>query len=224
MYVIIVGAGQVGYYLTKTLLSKGHEVTLVDWNYTRTQLLEQELGGIVLYASGSSIDGLEKAGCSRADVIVAVTGDDEDNLVVCQLGKMYFKVPKAIARINNPKNERVFRELGIGTTISGTTSIAETIERYVAKQQIIPLLTFDHNEMALVEMELQQDSPVVGKKISELTLPYECIIALVLRGRNVVFAKGDTVFEARDIVIAISTQTEQDNLRKIMLENPGSEV
>lgn len=220
MYVIIVGAGQVGYYLTKNLLSKGYEVTLVDWNYNRVQLLEQELGGSVLYAAGSSIDGLEKAGCMRADVIVAATGDDEDNLVVCQLGKMYFKVPKAIARINNPKNERVFKELGIGTTISGSTSISEAIERYVAKQQITTLLTFDHDEMVLLEAELQIDSPAVGKKISELALPYECIIAMILRGRNVVFAKGKTVLEHRDMVIAISTHKEQDNLRTILLGDP----
>ena len=219
MYVIIVGAGQVGYYLTKTLLSKGHEITLVDWNYARVQLLFQELGGTVIYASGSSIDGLEKAGCERADVIVAVTGDDEDNLVICQLGKKYFKVPKAIARINNPKNEKVFKELGVGTTISGTTSISEAIERYVAKQQISTLLTFDHNEMALLEADLLADSPVVGKKISEIDLPYECIIALILRGRNVLFVKGDTILEVRDMVIAISTQKEQDNLRRILLGN-----
>lgn len=217
MYIVVVGGGQVGYYLTKTLLAKGYEVTLVDWNYSRYQLLEQELGGSVLYASGSSIDGLEKAGCSRADVIVAVTGDDEDNLVVCQLGKMYFKVPKAIARITNPKNERVFKELGIGTTISGTISISEAIERYVAKKQMKTLLTFNHDEMELVEAELPLDSPVIGKKISELQLPYECIIAIIIKGRNVVFPKGDTVFDPRDMVIAISTKKEQENLMKLLL-------
>jgi K+ transport systems, NAD-binding component len=220
MYVVIVGAGQVGYYLTKTLLSKGYEVTLVDWDFNKVRLLEQELGGNILYASGSSIDGLEKAGCNRADVIVAVTGDDEDNLVVCQLGKMYFKVPKAIARINNPKNERVFRELGIGTTVSGTISISEAIERYVARKHLTTLLTFNHDEMALVEAELLPDSPVVGKKISELSLPYECIIALIIKGRNVVFAKGDTLLEARDLIIAISTKNEQENLMKVLLGNP----
>lgn len=217
MYVVIVGGGQVGYYLTKTLLAKGYEVTLVDWNYSRVQLLEQELGGNVLYASGSSIDGLEKAGCSRADVIVAATGDDEDNLVACQLGKMYFKVPKAIARITNPKNERVFKELGIGTTISGTISISEAIERYVAKKRMSTLLTFSRDEMALVEADLPVDSPVVGKKISELQLPYECIIAIIIKGSNVVFPKGDTILEPKDMVIAISTKKEEENLMKLLL-------
>lgn len=217
MYVVIVGAGQVGYYLTKNLLSKGYEVTLVDWNYARVQQLDQELGSTVLYAYGTSIDGLEKAGCSRADVIVAVTGDDEDNLVACQLGKRYFNIPKAIARINNPKNERVFKELGIGTTVSGTTSISEAIERYVARQQLTTLLTFDHDEMALIEAEIQADSPVAWKRISEIELPYDSIIALILRGRNVVFARGDTVFEPRDLVIAISTKSGQDSLKNALL-------
>jgi len=220
MYVVIVGGGQVGYYLTKTLQEKGFEVTLVDWNFDKVQKLKQSLGEAVVFASGSSIDGLERAGCSRADVIVAVTGDDEDNLVACQLGKIHFKVPKAIARISNPKNERIFRELGVGTTISGTTSIADAIERYVAKQQLIPLLSFDHNEMALLEAELLEDSPAVGKKISEVPLPYESLIAIILRGRSVIFAKGDIVLNAKDMVIAISTQKEQENLRKILLGDP----
>lgn len=217
MYVVIVGAGQVGYYLTKNLLSKGHEVTLVDWNYARVQQLDQELGSTVLYAYGTSIDGLEKAGCGRADVIVAVTGDDEDNLVACQMGKRYFNIPKAIARINNPKNERVFKELGIGTTVSGTTSISEAIERYVAKQQLTTLLTFDHDEMVLIEAEIQTDSPVAWKKISEIELPYDSIITMILRGRSVVFARGDTIFEPRDMVIAISTKNEQDKLKNALL-------
>lgn len=220
MYVVIVGGGQVGYYLTKTLLAKGYEVTLVDWDYNKTQLLKYELGGNVIYASGSSIDGLEKAGCARADVIVAATGDDEDNLVVCQLAKKYFKVPKAIARVTNPKNERIFNELGIGTTVSGTSYIAEAIESYVARKQLTTLLTFDRNEMALVEAELQADSPAADKMLADMELPYECVIALVLRGRDVLFAKNDMVLRPRDLVIAISTQKEQDNLRKTLLGDP----
>jgi trk system potassium uptake protein TrkA len=136
MYLVIVGGGKVGYYLTKTLQREGYEVTLIDWNFDKVKQLKQDLGEAALFANGSSIDGLEKAGCARADVIIAVTGDDEDNLVVCQLGKRYFKVPKAIARINNPKNERVFKELGVGTSISGTISIVEAIDQYVVKQNI----------------------------------------------------------------------------------------
>lgn len=221
MYVVIAGAGKVGYYLTKTLLSEGYEVTLLDWNPEKVKLLKQELGETVIFANGSSIDGLERAGCSRADVIVAVTGDDEDNLVICQLGKRYFRVPKAIARINNPKNERVFRELGVGTTISGTTSIVDAIEHYVAKRHITALMSFNSNEMVLLEAELLADAPVVGKKISEIQLPYECLIVTVLRGKEALFGKGDLVLEPKDLVIAISNAGQQETIRKILVGDEG---
>ena len=140
MYIIIVGAGKLGYYLTKDLLSKKFEVTLLDWNRGKVVELENEFGENIIYANGSSIDGLEKAGCARADVIVAATGHDEDNLVICQMAKRYFKVKKAIARINNPKNEIVFKKLGVGTTVSSTKSVAEAIEHYMAHSDVMSLL------------------------------------------------------------------------------------
>jgi trk system potassium uptake protein len=160
---------------------------------------------------------LESAGCSRADVIVAVTGDDEDNLVICQLGKQYFNVKKAIARINNPKNEKIFKILGIGTIVSGTIAIAEMIENYVARKNIKRLLTFDHDEMVLLEFDLEKNSPVVDKKIKDIALPYECVIAIILRGRHVLFAKGDTRLKNKDLVIVISTINEQENIKSLLL-------
>lgn len=217
MYVVIVGGGKVGYYLSKTLLGEGYEVTLLDWNYERVKKLQQELGEVVLFANGSSIDGLEKAGCSRADVIVAVTGDDEDNLVISQLGKVYFRIPKAIARINNPKNERVFKELGVGTTISGTTAIADALERYVAKERITSLMSFSHDEMVLLEAELEETSPVAGQKIAEIRLPYQCLIMVVLRGKEALLAKGNVVLAPKDLILAVSTRQEQANVRKVLL-------
>jgi trk system potassium uptake protein TrkA len=217
MYIVIVGGGKVGYYLAKTLLSEKYEVTLLDWNMEKVKLLKHDLGEAVIFANGSSIGGLEKAGCARADVIVAVTGDDEDNLVICQLGKRYFKVPKAIARINNPKNERVFKELGVGTTISGTISIVEAIEQYLVKQQITKLMSFNHDEMVLLETELPAGSPVAGKKISEIQLPRECLIITVLRGKTALLAKGDLIFAAGDLVLAISAQNEQSVVKKVLI-------
>jgi trk system potassium uptake protein TrkA len=140
MYIIIVGAGKLGYYLTKDLLKKNFEVTLMDWNRSKVAELDPEFGENIIYGNGSSLNGLEKAGCCRADVIVAATGHDEDNLVICQMAKRYFKVKKAIARINNPKNESVFKKLGVGTTVSSTKSVAEAIEHYMASNEIMSLL------------------------------------------------------------------------------------
>lgn len=217
MYIVIVGGGKVGYYLTKTLLDEKYEVTLLDWDCEKVKLLKHDLGEAVIFANGSSIDGLDKAGCARADVIVAVTGDDEDNLVICQLGKRYFKVPKAIARINNPKNERVFKELGVGTIISGTISIVEAIEQYLVKQQVVKLMSFNHDEMVLLETELVASSPVVGKKLSEIQLPQECLIIAVLRGKTVLLAKGELIFGPNDLVIAISAQNEQIAVKKALI-------
>lgn len=217
MYVVIVGAGKLGYYLAKDLLSKKYEITLIDWNYERVQKLEPELGGNIIYGCGSSIDGLEKAGCARADVIVAATGHDEDNLIICQLGKRYFNVKKAIARINNPKNERVFKELGVGTTISSTKSVAEAIESYVAQKELRTLLSFNHNEMAVVEIKIQQDSHSAGKQLSQISFPYECSIGFILRGKDVIFPKENIVIEANDLIIAITTKTAQEQLEKAFL-------
>lgn len=221
MYIVVVGAGQLGYYLAKDLLAKGNEVTLVDWNYSRVQLLEQELGGVMLYASGSSIDGLEKAGCGRAEVIVAATGDDEDNLVICQLGKRYFKVQKAVARINNPKNEHVFRELGVGTTISGTKSIADAIEVYMLKKECRTLLSFNHGQTELLEADIESDSPSNNKEISSLPLPQNCVIALVLRGKEAIFARGDTRLEEGDMVLVVTSSGEKESVREILLGAGG---
>jgi trk system potassium uptake protein len=217
MYVVIVGGGNVGYYLTKMLLSEGYEVTLLDWSHERVDILKNEIGDNVMFGNGTSIDGLEKAGCSRADVIVATTGDDEDNLAVCQYGKLYFNIPKAIARITNPKNERIFKELGVGTTVSGTGALAEALERYVAKKSLKTLLTFNHDEMVLVETELPDDSPVINKKVSQLTLPGDCVLALILRDNKVIFINSNSELMAKDLVIAISTANGQDNLKKMLL-------
>lgn len=184
MNIIVVGAGQAGYYLTKTLMSKRHKVTLVDWDLERVHKLESELGGSVMYCSGSSIDGLEKAGCRWADVIVAVTGDDEDNLVTCQIGKKYFNVPKAIARINNPKNMRIFSELGIKTVINGTLAFKEEIESYVARNYIKTLFSFNHEEMIIMESDISESSPVLNMKLKDIKLPYDSVIPVILRGKK----------------------------------------
>lgn len=216
MYIVVIGAGQLGYYLTKDLLAKGHEVTLADWNFNRVQLLEQELGDVVLYASGSSIDGLDKAGCQRADVIVAATGDDEDNLVICQLGKQYFKIPKAVARIRNPKNEHVFRELGVGTTISGTAAISDAIESYMLKKQYRTLLALNNGDTELIEVDIIEDSPANGHLISELCFPKNSVVVLVLRGKEAIFARGDVKLLAGDMVLAMTAVEDKEKVRAIL--------
>lgn len=216
MYIVVVGGGRLGYYLTRDLIEKGNEVTLVDWDYNRTQILEQELGEVVLYASGSSIDGLDKAGCKRADIIVATTGDDEDNLVICQLGKRYFNVPKAIARINNPKNEIVFRELGVGTTVSGTKAIAELVEEYMLKPQQRKLLSYNKGESELIQFDIFQGCPSEKKFISEILLPLECRIQLIIRGAEVINPQLQTQLLNGDLIIVSTPKICIEKVRSVI--------
>ena len=223
MYIIVVGAGKLGYFLTKDLIYTGHEVTLMDWDPSKVRKLENVLGENIIYGNGSSITGLEKAGCARADVIVAATGHDEDNLVVCQIAKRYFGVKKAIARINNPKNEIVFKKLGVGTTISSTKSVAEAIEEYVAHNEIVDMISFDYRQVEKVEISIDSNSFAVGKAISELSLPYECSLSFIIRGKDVIFPKGETIILINDIVIAVTTSCAREELISAFIGNEAKQ-
>src|SRR3972149_3832467 len=153
MYIIVVGGGKVGYYLAKELVEEGHEVLVIEKDAAKAERIAEELGDISLRGDGCEASTMEMAGFGRADMVIAVTGDDEDNLVTCQVAKAKFKVPRTIARINNPKNEEIFKKLGIDTTVSATTAILSQIEQELPAHPLIPLLTLkggglEHGERA----------------------------------------------------------------------------
>ncbi|MGH9201889.1 MAG: potassium channel family protein, partial [Vicinamibacterales bacterium] len=139
MYTIVVGGGKVGYYLARELVGEGHEVLIIEQDPAKCERIAEELGDIVLKGDGCEATTMEKAGFGRADMVVAVTGDDEDNLVCCQVAKVKFSVPRTIARINNPKNEAIFKRLGIDTTVSATAAILAQIEQELPTHHLIPL-------------------------------------------------------------------------------------
>src|SRR3989304_3329930 len=141
MYIIVVGGGKVGYYLAKELVEEGHEVLVMEKDAVKAERIAEELGDIALRGDGCEASIMEMAGFSRADMVIAVTGDDEDNLVVCQVAKVKFNVPRAVARINNPKNEEIFKRLGIDTTVSATAAILAHIEQEQPTAPLVPLLT-----------------------------------------------------------------------------------
>lgn len=217
MYVVVVGAGKVGYYLAKTLLQEGHEVTLVERNRQKYAKLVHEFGDNLVRCNGSTPDGLERAGCARADVVVAVTGADETNLVICLLARQQFGVKRTIARINNPKNEEIFRALDAGVTVSSTTVIAGLIEQEVAARRIATLLTFAAGEMTILEMDLAEDSPATGRTVGELSVPSGSILVSVVRRGRVLIPSGNTVLEAGDRVIALTYTDHQAELREAVL-------
>jgi len=217
MYIIVVGGGKVGYYLTKSLLEQGHEVLVIEKDPRKCAVLTDELGANVLHGDGCDASSMAEAGVERADVVVAVTGDDEDNLVVCQVARHKFNVPRTIARINNPKNERIFRRLGIDVTVSSTELILSQIEQVIPAQSLVHLLTLRNVGVSFVELEIPPDSPALGRPLRELGIPDDCILPLVVReGKEAIIPYGDTVLKAGDQVIAVTSDASEETLRRIL--------
>lgn len=213
MYIVVVGGGKVGYYLTKTLVTEGYEVLLIEKDAAKVRTWSERFGAVVLQGDGCEVAILEKAGVARADVLIATSGDDEDNLVIAQLGQHLFNVPKVIARINNPKNEEIFRRLGVQYTVSQTNIILNRIEEEIPNRPLIHLSTLRHADLAIVEVDIAGDSPVVGQEIRAVRFPPDTIVAAVVREDNLVMPRGETRFGPGDRVIALTRRTQEAALR-----------
>ncbi|MGD0573944.1 MAG: NAD-binding protein [Anaerolineales bacterium] len=217
MYIIIVGGGKVGYYLAKSLSEDGHEVLIIEKEATRASALSDELETGVLHGDGCEVTKMIEAGMERAGVVIAVTGDDEDNLVVCQIARHKFHVPRTIARINNPKNEKIFRELGIDVTVSSTELILSQIEQVIPSHSLVHLLSLKGVGVSFVEMELPDDSPALGRPLRALGIPDDSVLPLVIRqGKKAIIPFGDTVLEAGDQIIAVTSEASQQTLMRIL--------
>jgi trk system potassium uptake protein TrkA len=172
-----------------------------------------------LIINGDSCDPryLEEAGIARADVIAAVTGEDEDNLIVCQLAKERFSVQRTVARVNDPKNEHLFSELGVDVPIDATEILAKIIEEEVSFSDFVNLMSFKRGKLAIVRVDLPENSPVINKKVQDLTLPPQSVLISVIRGEDIVVPKGDTVLEARDEIIALTLIENEQQLLNTFL-------
>ena len=214
MYIIIVGGGKVGYYLAKELMETGHEALVIEKDPTICERIAEELGEIALNGDGCEAATMEIAGFGRADMVIAVTGDDEDNLVVCQVAKARFNVPRTVARINNPKNEEIFKRLGIDTAVSATTVIMSHIEQELPTHPLIPLLTLKGGGLEIVEVKVPGTAAVVGKKVRELLLPQQSLVSLIIdeEGSPRV-ATGETVIRAGDEVVVVTRRENEEALR-----------
>jgi len=215
MYIIIGGGGDVGYYLTRNLLNHGHEVLLLEKQAVRYQTLSDELGQAVLKGDACEARTMEEAGARRADMVIAVTGEDEDNLVICQMAKKRFNVTRTIARLNNPKHEELFQKLGIDVTISPTKSILSLIETELPGPRFVPLMTLKRAGLDIVEMNIPPLSPAVGKKLTQINLPRRCNLVLIIRGTEPIFPIGDTELMANDDIYALVTREAEEELRTV---------
>ncbi len=215
MYIIIGGGGDVGYYLTRNLLNHGHEVLLLEKQAARYQTLSDELGQAVLKGDACEARTMEEVGARRADMVIAVTGEDEDNLVICQMAKKRFNVTRTIARLNNPKHEELFQKLGIDVTISPTKSILSLIETELPGPRFVPLMTLKRAGLDIVEMNIPPLSPAVGKKLTQINLPRRCNLVLIIRGTEPIFPIGDTELMANDDIYALVTREAEEELRTV---------
>jgi trk system potassium uptake protein TrkA len=217
MYVVVIGGGNVGYYLTKELLAAGHEVVMIEKDPARARLIADELGSIVVPNDGCEGRYQAEAGMGRADVVAAVTGDDEDNLVACQVAKMRFNVPRSIARVNNPKNEHLFRQLAIDETVSPTRAVLGAIEHEIPIHDLLHLAELERGELQIVEAQLEADSPVVGKELRELSLPEGSYVTVLVRNERAIAARPETRLLVGDRVLAVTSAEREAELRSLLI-------
>jgi trk system potassium uptake protein TrkA len=214
MYIIVVGGGKVGYHLSKALLAEGHELLVIEKDRSRVEVICSELGSICLLGDGCEAAVLAEAGTSRADMLIAVTGDDEDNLVSCQVAKYKFKVPRTVARSSNPKNETLFHMLGIDFTVSSTNVILENIQQEVPTHILTHLLTIQDKGIELVEIKIPADSKSVGKKVKDLALPSGSVLTLIIRrDQKPQMATPDAIIQTGDQIIALTPTETEDQLK-----------
>ena len=203
MFVLVIGGGKVGYYLTKELIGSGHEVVLMEKDRERANQVAVEIGSIVIAHDGCEGKYLAEAGANRADIVAAVTGDDEDNLVICQMAKHHFDVPRTIARVNNPKNEELFKHLGVDELISPTRMILGSIEQDIPVHELLHLAALGEGELELIEAHLQAGSPAIGRAPKDLSMPNGCSLFAVIRDGVATPLRPETVLNEGDKVIAI---------------------
>ena len=203
MYAIIAGAGKVGRNLARELISKGHEVTLIESSRASYLANEEEFEHAVQYGDATELWVLERSGIQRADLVIAVTGDDEDNILVCQVAKEKYLCDRVIARVNNPRNHDHFRLLGIQPAVSATDLILRLLEHEVPRYGLVHLLALEEERLEIIELEVSDDAPAVGQKVADISLPEGSLIISVLRGGAGFVPKPDTVIEAGDEVLLV---------------------
>lgn len=214
MYIIVVGGGRVGYYLTRALLTEGHEVLIIEYEPRVCQSIAEELGSVCLRGDGCEVTTLIEAGTERADMLIAVTGDDEDNLVACQVAKHRFKVARTIARIKNPRHELLFKKLGVDVTVSATNIILENIETEVPTHPLTHLLTLGDRGLEIVDVKIPPGSATIGKSVNTLSLPPGSVISLIIRRGSKPFVPvADSVIQAGDHIIAVTPSESEESLR-----------
>lgn len=209
MYIVVVGAGKVGYYLTKSLLSEGEEVLVIEKDAAKAENIVNVLSGTAIHGDGAEATTLSQAGVERADVVVAVTGHDEDNLVICQVAKHRFGVPRTIARVNNPRNRSIFGKLGIDSTVSATDLLLSLLQQEIPSHPIVHLLSLEEGGAEVVELQLHPGAELVGKTCADVDLPGHSVLAAIVRGDHASVPGPDTTLEAGDRLVIVTDASNE---------------
>ncbi|HKP09615.1 MAG TPA: TrkA family potassium uptake protein [Gaiella sp.] len=218
MYAIVAGGGKVGANITRSLLAMGHEVTLVEQRRDRFEQLEAELGAVVLTGDATEIFVLERAGIARPpDLVLAVTGDDEDNIVIAQIAQDGYQVPKVVARVNDPRNQAHFDLLGVTRTLCATSGLLGLVEHEVPEHGLVKLLELRREGLEVVELSVSPEAPAAGKRVAGLSLPDEVRLVSITRNGVAEVAGLDTVIRPGDQVIAILKPGLEERLRKALV-------
>ncbi len=228
MYILVVGSGKIGYPLIKAMLAMGHEVLAIEKNPLRCESLYEELGSVAFKGDGTEVQVLRAAGAARADVVIAVTTRDEDNLAICQIAKSLFNIAKTIAVVKNPQNEALFRLLSVDVTVNSTHLILSTIEKEVPGHSLVhlmnlksrgwesgegvaltPLNTTPH---LLVSINIPPDAAIAGTQLEEIELPPNSFISLVVKNEGPVLPSEDVVLDSGDDIVAVTSPEEEQIL------------
>lgn len=204
---IIIGGGKVGYFLLKTLTEKKYDVVLIERDKNKCYQIADDLNAIIIHGDGTDLEVLNDAGIDEAEIIAAVTGNDEENFIICQIAKFHYNINKTIARINNPKNKCIFRELGVDLTVCSTEVIANLIESEFEKDHFKIIQTFERGNLILSEVIIEKSSPWCNKVIKELKLPRECVLVSIIRNEKIIYPNGNVIILENDRVL-VTTNTD----------------
>ena len=216
MYVVIVGCSESGYHLSKALIAGGHEVVVVDENPRRYQLLNEELGSIALLGDGTDEATLKRAGVARADVVVSLTGVDATNMVISQIAKHIFQVPRTMALIKDPKNEPIFHEIGVDVVVNSTHLVLASLEEGVPGRPLVHLMNLRVPGMELISVSIPADSNIIGKHLSEIELPPNSFITLMVKRSGATLPTGRSVVEPEDELVAVTQEGDEQILYDIL--------
>jgi trk system potassium uptake protein TrkA len=223
MQIVIVGAGEVGYSLAEALLKNKHQVTIIEREPARCNGVVKLLNTVVIQGDGTNISTLADAELDKADILIALTGRDQDNLIACQLASKKFHVSRTIARVTRPQNKKLFEQLGgVDTAVSTTEIISSIVEEEVSLKNIVTLLNFKDANVAIVEVAIGEDSPARDKHIVDLDLPEDCVLICIFRGNEVVFPHGLTSVKTGDRILSVTTKKNKTLLKNLMVGEASS--